>query len=286
MGLLIICLTINLVLLVVFKLYPRFGVNNLKAIVVNYFICLATGTIVYKNFPFTFKVVEEPWFLYGLLLGIFFIIMFNVIALTLQKVGATIGTIFQRMSLLFPVFAAFLFFGEQIGPIRWIGILVAILCIVLINLPEKGNDGLSRQFTKYWYLPILTLLGSGLIEGILFFLDESRIVSNGDVRFVSFLFFSAGTTGLLFLILKRDIRFNIRDILGGIFLGVPNFFSIYLLLKLLSGGMDASVVFPFINVGTILAGTLIGVFVFNEKLNRINLAGVILAIVAIFLIIQ
>jgi len=39
-----------------------------------------------------------------------------------------------------------------------------------------------------------------------------------------------------------------------------------------------------VNVGVILLGTIIGVFVFKEKLSTINKAGILLAVIAIVVI--
>ncbi len=38
------------------------------------------------------------------------------------------------------------------------------------------------------------------------------------------------------------------------------------------------------DIGVIVLGSFVGVFIFKEKLNRLNLAGIILAILAIMII--
>lgn len=205
------------------------------------------------------------------------------------------------MSLLFPVAAAMLFFGEAIIANRLIGIGLAIASIIIINLPTAGNtnlsnkvvdfpnnedEGVSSGIKKYWYLPLLTLLGSGVIELLLYYVDVKDIAPNGDISFVTFLFFTAGVCGLSFKIFTGKWKVSKNDLLAGIGLGIPNFFSIYLLLRSLSSGIDASVMFPFINVGTILCGVLLGYFAFKEAMGRTKTTGVILAIVAIYLIVS
>ena len=281
----LLTLIANVCILIAFKLFPKFKVNNFNAIVINYFIAVITGSIVLEKIPFDQSALSEPWFPYAAFLGVIFVTVFNIVALTVQKTGVVIGTLFQKMSLLFPVAAAMIFFGEDIFAKRIIGISLAILSIIIINLPSKGQT-VGEGIRKYWYLPLLTLLGSGLIELLLYYVDVNGIAPNGDISFVTFLFFTAGVCGLIFKILTGKWKVSKTDLIAGICLGVPNFFSIYLLLRSLSSGIDASVMFPFINVGTIVSGVLLGYFAFKEMMDRNKTIGVLLAILAIYLIVS
>jgi multidrug transporter EmrE-like cation transporter len=47
---------------------------------------------------------------------------------------------------------------------------------------------------------------------------------------------------------------------------------------------NPSTVFAAMNMGVIVLGSLIGIFVFKEKLNRINYVGLLFALAAIVLI--
>lgn len=281
----LLTLIANVLILIAFKLFPKFKVNNFNAIVINYFVAVITGSIVLQKIPFDKSAISQEWFPYALFLGVIFVTVFNIVALTVQKTGVVIGTLFQKMSLLFPVAAAMMFFGEEIYAKRIIGISLAILSIIIINLPNKGSDSIVDGIKKYWYLPILTLLGSGIIELLLYYVEVKSIAPNGDISFVTFLFFTAGACGLVFKILSGSWKVSKTDLVAGIALGVPNFFSIYLLLKSLSSGVDASVMFPFINVGTIVSGVLLGYFAFRESMDRNKTIGVLMSIVAIYLIV-
>jgi len=159
MSLMILTLCANVLIMICFKLFPKFEVINLNAIVVNYFTAVLTGVIVLGEIPFGVEAVSEPWFPYALFLGVIFVTIFNVVALTIQKTGVVIGSLFQKMSLLFPVVAAMLFFGEEVVAMRVLGIALAVLSIIIINLPSGGKDGEVNALRKYWYLPLLTLLG-------------------------------------------------------------------------------------------------------------------------------
>ena len=73
--------------------------------------------------------------------------------------------------------------------------------------------------------------------------------------------------------------------MGGILLGVPNYFSIVYLLKALStDGMESSTAFTLNNVGIVILSTLFGLFIFKEKLIWKNWLGIVIAIVSILLV--
>jgi len=197
-----------------------------------------------------------------------------------------ITSIFQKLSLIFPVIAGLLFFNEVGSTVKYIAIPLTIIAIIMSNLPNKEDNESLAAIKKYWYLPLLVFAGSGLIEVLLFYVQKSGKVGDGGLNFTSTLFFLAGCWGVLFLLIRKNFNFTRNELIAGICIGVPNFFTIYLLIKGLELGWDGSVLFPVNNVGTIFFTALIGILIFKEKLTKINYLGLILAIVAVYLISQ
>ena len=72
--------------------------------------------------------------------------------------------------------------------------------------------------------------------------------------------------------------------MGGVALGIPNFFSIHLVLVALDEGLAPATVFPVLNVATIVLGTLLAVAFFGERLTPKQWAGVAVSVLAIGLI--
>ena len=111
-----------------------------------------------------------------------------------------------------------------------------------------------------------------------------------DVAFSVGLFLWAGTLGLAYAIARppRDgsPRFTARDVLGGVALGIPNFFSIHLILVALGQGLAASTVFPVLNVATIVLSALLALVVFGQRLSPKQWSGVAVAILAIVLLVR
>jgi multidrug transporter EmrE-like cation transporter len=68
-------------------------------------------------------------------------------------------------------------------------------------------------------------------------------------------------------------------------LGIPNYFSMYFLLKTLSAFHNTSaVVFPVNNIGILAASSLVSILFFKEKMNKLNWYGLLLSVVSIILI--
>ena len=74
-----------------------------------------------------------------------------------------------------------------------------------------------------------------------------------------------------------------KDILWGVILGVPNYFSMYLFLKSLDK-IPTSTAFPVANMGVILGSTLLSVLLFKEQLSKRKLTALLFAVTAIILI--
>ena len=160
-----------------------------------------------------------------------------------------------------------------------------LLGIEVYHTNKKDKESMAA-IKKYWYLPILVFAGSGLIEVLLFYVQKSGKVGDGGLNFTSVLFFLSGCLGLIFLIVIKQVNFTRNEIIAGICIGVHNFFTIYLLIRGLELGWDGSVLFPVNNVGTIFFTAVIGILIFKEKLTKINYLGLVVAILAVYLISQ
>jgi len=242
------------------------------------------GTLILGALPFSTDTIDTPWFPYALFLSFLFITFFNVNAFTIQKVGMVVTSIFQKISLVFPVMLGIVYFNEEASFYKYAGITLAIVAIILINISDKSDSDVLAKIKKYWYWPFIVLAGSGIIELIIFYIQETEKVVDGGLAFVSTLFFLAGCWGILFMLFTK--RFNIKkqDVVAGIALGIPNFFSIYLVLLGLDQGYDGSVLFPLNNLGTIVATSIIGIMIFKEKLITANYLGLVCALIAVGLI--
>ncbi len=283
MQVLVLCILLNVLVAIVFKFYPKYNIDTLQAIVVNYFICTATASFVLHDIGYIATLPSQPWFIYAAIMGLFFFLIFNVIAQTVAHHGVMVSSTAQKLSLIIPVLVAVLFFKETITLYKIIGISAAIVAVYLVSYQ---NSSLNLTYKSKWIvlLPLLTWLGSSLVDLSLYLVDKLQLASGLGLKFTSAMFLCAGFSGLVVLIysiFKGSRRLDIKSIIAGVILGIPNFFSIYLVLKLLGDGWSGSIVFPLLNVSIILISALIGVLLFKEHFNKRKGLGFAFAVAAI-----
>ena len=293
---LLLCILCSVLLFLAFRSYKTFKINTLQAVVVNYYICVVTGWITFgKTNQLSLISFENPWFKYTLMLGAAFMLIFFLVALTTQLVSVTVGSLASKTSLVIPVVFSLYVFKTQQKAFDWInytGIMLALVAIVLSTIkknestPEKS--GSNTYNGRNFLLALSVFLLSGLSDTTLNYLNYAHIRPETNAMFLIILFGVAALTGTLFVIFRvlagRD-KLQMRNLVGGIYLGIPNFFSLYFLLKALSAfNNDGAFIFPILNIGIILFSSILAVILFKERLSRMNQAGILVAILAMFCI--
>lgn len=207
-------------------------------------------------------------------LGILLPAVFIILGRAIESVGIVATDAAQRLSLIIPILAAFLLFGEVLAGTRIFGLLLGFLALgALIYRPQQGQISRQATHTPLWLFGVWA--GYGIID-ILF-----KQVAKQGTAFPLTLFVSFGLAGLLLFIylLITRVRWQGNALIAGLLLGALNMGNIYAYVRahqLLSE--SPSIVFTGMNVGVIAVATLIGVGVFKESLNRINVLGLLLAI--------
>jgi len=281
---LVLSILASTIILILFKLFDRYNVNTLQAIVVNYITACASGLITY-NAPIKIsEIISAKWFFGALALGFLFISIFNVMALTAQRNGLSVASVAAKMSVIIPVIFGIYVYNEGYGIQKIVGVLLALIAVYLTSIKSKS----SINTNKGLLLPAILFLGSGIIDTSIKFLETTYVGENGIPIFSATIFFFAGIIGIVILIqksLKKSYKFDIKSIYGGVALGIVNYASIYYLLKALQyEGTESSTIFTINNVAIVMLSTLIGLMLFHEKLYIKNWIGIITAIVSIVLV--
>jgi len=269
---------------IVFKLFQRFKIDTTQAIVVNYFIACIVGLIAYDSPISISEITNSKWFLGAVFLGVLFISIFIVMAITVQKNGVSVASVASKMSVVIPVIFGIYVYNESTGLQKLIGILLALAAVYLASI----KAGSKINFKKNLLFPILLFLGSGVIDTSIKYLETTYVPENGIPIFSATIFGCAALIGVLTLIaklFKGEFKFQPKSLLGGITLGVINYSSIYFLLKALDHEtFESSTLFTVNNVGIVMLSTLTGLILFGEKLSAKNWLGIVLAIVSIILV--
>ena len=207
-------------------------------------------------------------------LGIILPTVFILLGRAIEAVGMVATDAAQRLSLIIPIVAAFLLFGEVLTGTRVFGLALGFLALgALVYRPQSGSINKVAKNTPLWLLGVW--LGYGIVD-ILF-----KQVAKHGTAFPLTLFVSFGLAGLLLFIylLFTRVRWQGEALAAGLLLGALNMGNIYAYVRAHQVLSESpSIVFTGMNVGVIAVATLIGVGVFKETLNRVNIVGLLLAV--------
>ncbi len=269
-----------------FKIFERVGVNTLQGIIFNYITCAILGNLITNETPvITTDFYNQPWFPYTLLLGFLFISIFFAIGETSQKMGVSVSMVSAKLSVVVPIVFALLFFSESLTVFQISGIALSLLAVYFIS--QKHNDG-STKTKNIWILPAIVFIGSGIIDTTLNLIQKRFIPAVSEAYVITTVFsiaFVLGAVFLTYLVIFKNEKVAFKNVYWGIFLGIPNYFSMLFLVKTLSYFPTASAtIFPINNIGIVAASTLVSVLFFKEQLNTKNIIGLTLSLIAIALI--
>lgn len=269
---------------VVFKLYDTYKIQTLFAIIINYVVAATVGMIFYEKKIVLHEIPTKPWFLGTLVLGILFIVVFNLMAATSQKSGVSVASVATKMSLVIPVIFGLVVYNEELGVLKSVGILMALAAVYFSSIKEKDIP-LKKNII---ILPALVFVGSGIIDTSIKYLEETLVPKEEFPLFSAVVFGSAAFTGVVFIAvrpIKKRLVPNTTTALGGIALGILNYFSIFYLLRALQHeSLDSASVFTINNVAIVMFSTLLGVVLFKERISTKNWMGITLAIISILLV--
>ena len=270
-------------LIVIFKYFGIFKIDVLKAICVNYIVACSMGLLLAKRKIPISEIYLEPWFGSALVLGALFVSIFFVMAMTAQKNGVSVTSIAGKMSVVIPVLFGIFLYNESVTFLKVIGVLIALIAVYLSSVKE----GISEKKGTLLF-PVLLFLGSGAIDTLLKYIQVNFVADEDIPLFSAGLFGIAGIFGFTILAIrtiKKREAFGFKNMLAGIVLGVPNYYSIFFIIKALQNkNFESSTLFTINNVAIVILSTLVGLLLFKEKFSTKNKIGVALAILGIVLV--
>ncbi|RCS27535.1 DMT family transporter [Polaribacter sp. WD7] len=281
---LLLSISISTGLFVIFKYFGIYKIDVLKAIVVNYIIAFSFGFLSYENAISITEILHQPWIYGAFFLGALFVAIFFVMAMTAQKNGVSVASIAGKMSVVIPVFFGVFLYGESVTFLKIVGITIALLAVYLASLKE----GKSNAQKAGLLFPVLLFFGSGAIDTTLKYVEVNYVPENEVALFSGSVFAIAAVFGLIILgvkSIKKTTPFGAKNIVAGVVLGIPNYYSIVFLIKALQNkNFESSVLFTVNNVGIVILSTLVGLILFKEQFSLKNKIGVFLAIIGIVLV--
>jgi drug/metabolite transporter (DMT)-like permease len=280
---LILSILSSSLIFILFRSFPGFKIDILQAVVANYFVAFTCGIMLFSNDLSTLKNQEimqaSP---YAFMCGVLFISLFVIMGISSQKNGVATTSIAVKMSMALSVLFVLIAQFNAINFNNLIPLILALAGVFLVSYQGQTKEGSG----SLWMLGVL-FLGSACLDLVLFFVQDSWLPNFHQGIFASLGFGMAGCLGLLYLIylsFHKKLKFDLRSWLGGIVLGIPNYFSIYLLVKAYNTlGIEPQQVLSIANVGVVLASALVGFLLFKEPFSWKKGWGMVLCLLALSL---
>ena len=276
-------------MVMLFKYFEKINVNNLQAISANYFTAGILSIIFLPN-TFEFDKINYSnttiFFVLAFIVGLLFVLTFNLYAHGAQKIGVTPSTIANKMSMIIPIIIGIILLNEEVTFNKILGISFAFIAIFLSSIGDRKYS-LNKN---HLIIIVLLFIGQGLADGILNWAQEFILNGSNMNLFFAVTFLAAGFSGLLFLFFKlssQKVKIESKSIIWGIVLGIPNYLTLLYFVKSLKSELfSSSEIFPIINIGVIIFCTILSIILFRERVSIYNWLGVILGVFSIFIIIS
>lgn len=273
-----ICCSVTVAILL--KLAKRYKINITQAVTWNYLFAISLSLVFYK--PGLSDLVSAPINWIYIALGVLLPVIFLFLAGSVRNIGIVKTDIAQRLSLFIPLLAAYFLFKESFNTIKICGLAIGFVAIffTLYKKAAQKNEGLN------WLYPIFVFVGFGVIDILFKKVAQIKTIPFTSSLIVIFILaFLISLVSILYLSVVKKQKLELVNFICGCILGFFNFFNILFYLKAHRAMADnPSVVFAAMNIGVIVLGSLVGIFIFKEKLNKLNYWGLFLALIAILLI--
>jgi len=261
-----------------FKLAERKGYYAPVVVTANYItVAILLGAYLLATGSWTFpgSTIET-----GIITGFLFIssmLLMNY-GLSIAPVGAVLSAF--RISIIVPVFFGIYLWDEPMAYSQAAGLLLALVALVLMTPRTETN----ARFKGFRALGLLA--GICLWQGLSHTSLRSVHYKGLDEVFIQMIMITGGTAGLIgicFILLKKQ-RPQIPAVKLGLFIGAYNAGALCVIMIALSK-LPGTLFFPVLGCSVVLLDNLFAHFYWNERLNRLAIAGVGIAILSLALVI-
>ncbi|HEY0109472.1 MAG TPA: EamA/RhaT family transporter [Fibrella sp.] len=295
---------LSVMLLLNFRLFPRYNVNTVQAISLNYIVCFLTGYVLLPagiSFSLDFG---QTWTWVALGIGVAFVITFLLSGASTQRNGITATSLANNLSLVIPVCVSLFILrsgGRPFDALNYLGLVLAVVAVGMSTYRKTEDNGqrTSQTAGRAALLPVAVFLMYGFTNTMINYMNVRYIASGestpgvdapGQNPVVVTLTMvvgaiAAGLVLFVYRLVRNKERVEVQNLIGAVTLGVPNFLSFYTLVLALSAySGNGALVYPLYNIGVILVAAGVAALFFQEKLLLVNKVGLALAVLAIALI--
>ena len=248
----------------------------MSILLVNYIICILFSVFYTGSFRF---IPKDSSFISMLFMSIFngflYLAGFYFYRKNIEWNGVILSSTFMKLGIIVPTALSIFVFHEIPTVSQVLGLCLSILCIIFLQY-RKDDSTISKPF----FLVLLLLMGGGGDAMSKVFERVGNVNYQNDFLLYTFLF--AGIL-CLFLMISSKEKIKKEDILFGVLIGIPNYYSARFLLLAIYY-LPAIFVYPSYSILTILTVSVAGFLLFKEKLSKRQILSFVGIIISIFLL--
>ncbi len=296
---LLLAIVCSALIALIFKYTENAGTNRYVITSANYFIAfmvslimifskkLLIGVDTSQSFFKEVKLLNSGYvfspyssIIWGLLIGVlfgpFFFLSFIFYQKSVKENGVSISGAIAKLGILIPMIFSIVLWKEIPSPLQWLGLSLALVSILIVNLSEKTFKRLHLN------LGLLLLFIFGGLAEFSSKIYQKYALSEYKDFFLFTIFFTAFIISI-FYTKKTKAKIAKKDIFIGFSVGIPNLFSSYFLILSLDT-IKTAVAFPLYSAGSIILISIGGYLIFKERINTNAKVAIFLTIIALILI--
>lgn len=238
--------------------------------------------LVFVNL-FTFNGISLFTLICSLLYGIMLVAALWCYTLALSQGKTAICATIYSFGFIVPTLSGTLFWNESISIFGYLGIIILLPVLIISGTSPKKQE--EKQTSKYFVIPlIIALLASGGL-GVMQKIHQSSEYANQLNSFILLSFLFAFTVSvILSLTLKKGEKQVQRKtetfaLIVGVIFSLCNIMNTYL-----AGTLDSAVLFPILNVGSIILSLILSIIIYKEKVDKRDVIILTLGVLAIILV--
>ena len=251
--------------------------NEMGMFMANYAVCILLSSLFMNHQNTGLATYVAPVVIVlGIISGVLYLVSFVFLKMNMKHNGIVMASTFMKLGVLIPTVMAVVVFREMPEWTQVIGIVLSLLAIFIIHFEKEA---LHESSKKSWLILLLVL--NGFTDSMANIFEQ---VGDADAKdgYLLITFITAFLLAMVFTFVNKE-KVSRNDLLFGVLIGIPNYFSARFLLLAL-GSVDAVLVYPMYSVATIVIITLVGIMVFREKISKKKACAMGLIMVALCLL--
>lgn len=258
---LILAIASSAMVSIVMRASEKYIQNTMGMFMANYALCLLLSRLFMGETQLLAGVDGMRFSVeLGILNGILYLGGFVLMKRSMSCNGAMLSSAFMKLGVVVPTIMAIVVFRERPEFTQVFGIVAAVAAVFLIHF-EREQVGAGNNKI----LLVILLLVSGFTDSLANVYD--KLGSSGLKDHFLFYTFLAAFFLALVLGLSGKGKIHSKDLLFGLLIGIPNYFSARFLLLAL-GDIAAVITYPVYSVGTIIVVSIVSALVWKESLSR------------------